>query len=100
MAELGDLTADDFEPHLSTEFRVSIESAELAPVRLDEVVRLRAQPGAPREEPFSLVFSGPPPAMEQRMWTLSHPGPGRLDVFLVPIGLDPDGRVRYEAVFN
>jgi hypothetical protein len=72
----------------------------LADLRLETVDRFDAPPGAPRQDPFTLVFIGPPPVLEQQTYTLSNDELGEVDIFLVPIGLDPDGSVRYEAVFN
>jgi hypothetical protein len=101
--------AATFEPHLGTEFRVAAPDGPGGPdagdresfsIRLDEVVSGRASAAAPRPDPFSLEFTGPQPALDQRIHTLDHPSLGSIQLFLVPIGVDPDGRVRYEAVFN
>jgi hypothetical protein len=102
----GALSAATFEPHTGSEFRVArpdvadAREEDVASIRLVEVLRHPAQAGAPRADPFTLEFTGPPPALEQRIHALDHPILGALELFLVPIGLDPDGRVRYEAVFN
>jgi hypothetical protein len=102
----GALSASTFEPHIGTEFSVAlpdigqVADQDVASLRLVDVIRRPAQAGAPRTDPFTLEFTGPPSALEQRIHTLSHTILGALELFLVPIGLDPDGRVRYEAVFN
>jgi hypothetical protein len=102
----GALNAATFQPYIGTGFRVAVpEMAEVADqeapsIRLDDVIRLPAQAGAPRADPFTLEFTGGPPVLEQRTHTLRHPILGTVELFLVPVGLDPDGRVRYEAVFN
>jgi hypothetical protein len=99
-------SAASFEPHTGTEFRVAlpdigqVRDQDVASLRLVDVIRRPAQAGAPRTDPFTLEFTGPSPALEQRIHTLSHTILGTLELFLVPVGLDPDGRVRYEAVFN
>lgn len=95
----GPLTAASFEPHRGSLFAVSSGGQRSADLRLDEVVAFTARPESPRQDPFSLVFSGPTPVLEQRMYELDHPVLGILEIFLVPIGIDRD-RVRYEAVFN
>jgi uncharacterized protein DUF6916 len=106
MSEAGRLDAATFEPHTGSEFRIArpnvadAPEAGVASIRLVEVLRHPAQAGAPRADPFTLEFTGPPPSLEQRIHALDHPILGALELFLVPIGLDPDGRVRYEAVFN
>lgn len=96
----GDLSTDDFEPLIGSDIEVSADEEALPPLRLDAVARHRAQPGAPRQEPFSLAFSAQPPVREQRIYRLEHAALGSVDLFLVPIGREPDGRIRYEAVFN
>ena len=100
MPEPAQITADLFERHQGDEFGVGFGDESLPPIRLDEVSRLSPDANSPRPDPFSLVFSGPPPIMEQRTYALSHPTLGPIDIFLVPIGVDGEGRVRYEAVFN
>ena len=37
--------------------------------------------------------------MPQQIVPLEHAALGKLEIFLVPVGLDPEG-YRYEAVFN
>ena len=95
-----DLSADDFEPLIGSDIEVSADDESLPPLRLDAIARLRSQPGAPRQEPFSLAFSAQPPVREQGIYRLEHADLGSVDMFLVPIGREPNGRVRYEAVFN
>jgi hypothetical protein len=94
-----DLTADVFEPHRGSDFRVRSGDGAGTLLRLDDVQRFATQPGAPRADPFSLTLSGSPPVLAQRTFDLEHDELGTLDVFLVPIEI-VDGRVRYEAVFN
>ena len=56
---------------------------------------------APQRRPFSLIFcdrSGEP-FLPQRIYAVTHPTIGRLDIFLVPIG-PGEGGMRYEAVFT
>lgn len=106
MSAADRLDAATFEPHTGTDFRVALpDTAEdlaqdVASIRLVNVIRHPVQTGAPREDPFTLEFSGPSPVLEQRIYALDHPVLGALELFLVPVGLDPDGSVRYEAVFN
>jgi hypothetical protein len=37
--------------------------------------------------------------LPQRIYPFEHPDLGAFEVFIVPVGADPDG-VRYEAVFS
>lgn len=94
------LSAERFEALRGTTFGTRAGDVSLPDLRLQTVGRFDAPAGAPRSDPFTLVFVGPPPAIEQRIYTLSHAELGEVDIFLVPIGLDSDGSVRYEAVFN
>jgi hypothetical protein len=102
MSASGARNAVTFDPHAGSEFRVARPDVadgpeeDVASIRLVEVLRHPAQAGAPRADPFTLEFTGLPPALEQRIHVLDHPILGALELFLVPIGLDPDGRVRYE----
>jgi hypothetical protein len=93
-------SAEEFEAVRGTSFRTRADDVGLPDLRLESVDRFDAPAGAPRRDPFALVFVGPQPALEQRIYTLSHTELGEVDIFLVPIGLDADGSVRYEAVFN
>jgi hypothetical protein len=98
---LEEATLATFEPHLATDFRLDPGSGPPIEVRLTEVRALGLQRGAPRVEPFVLVFSGPAtPVLAQATYALAHDELGPMDLFLVPIGHDVDGNVQYEAVFN
>ena len=66
---------------------------------LDAVNRHPTPHDGLRAEPYSLVFIGDV-VLEQRIYALTHPVLGALEIFLVPIGPDPSGRLQYEAVFN
>jgi uncharacterized protein DUF6916 len=88
--------ADTFEPHLGSEF-VSLDPA--ASFVLVDVTSFAVQPHAPRPEPFALMFVGAP-GLAQGLYELEHQSLGRLDIFIVPVALGPDGSGRYEAIFN
>ena len=93
-----ELSAETFAPHVGTTFRVLVEDANagVSAIELAEVRLGTPQPGAPREQPFSLHFTGPADRLlEQGTYVLDHDQLGRLDIFLVAIGPG-----RYEAVFN
>jgi len=99
---MDDLTIETFAPHLHTEFRIADPpNGDPVAISLTEVRSLGRQPGAPRVEPFSLLFSGPQgPILAQRIYRLEHPALGAQDIFLVPVGYDEAGARCYEAVFN
>ena len=91
-----------FTPLVGEEFSVGLEAGGGDPVlRLLEVSPLPSWPGAPRADPFSLVFAGRRGiALAQGIYSVSHPGLGSLDLFLVPIAPDATGDPLYESVFN
>jgi hypothetical protein len=91
-----DLTAELFDKHAGTEFDVAGTVLTLTAVE-----RAPEQPGAPREQPFSLWFSAPAGTRaEQGTYDLEHAELGRLTVFLVPREPLADGLPRYQAIFN
>jgi hypothetical protein len=94
--DLRTARGEDFEPHVGSAFRIVESAAVLA---LERVGRYPSRPSAPRAEPFTLVFTGPP-GIGQGMASLDHSTLGRLDLFVVPVGPGPDRVHRYEAVFN
>jgi hypothetical protein len=95
------VTAETFEPYVGAAFNVTTEDGPPITVTLAEVTRHSAHPGAPRSDPFALLFHGPvSPPLVQRIHHLSHADLGEMDVFLVPVGPQPGGAQGYEAVFN
>jgi len=92
--ETPPLNRELFAPHVKTSFRFEKEGGHVE-LELEEVSGGR---GAAR--PFSLLFRGPREGfLPQRTYRVEHVALGTLDIFIVPIGLDPSG-YRYEAVFN
>jgi hypothetical protein len=99
--DLQNVSPATFASEIGTEFKLAGDEQPPVALVLDAVELLPVQPGAPRAEPFSLVFVGPgQPQLEQRTHALVHSSLGLLEIFLVPIGHDDAGRLRYEAVFN
>jgi hypothetical protein len=98
----GWLTYDDFAAHVGDRYQLILDDSALSLELLDATASgERGGPGPNGEErlQFALLFRGPPaPALPQATRTLTHPGLGELELFLVPIGPDADG-MRYEAVF-
>jgi hypothetical protein len=88
---------ETFTPHLHTTFDVEVEPGASLPLELVEVER---GPAHPRALMFWLLFRGPgAPQLSQRIYHLRHPVLGGLDLFLVPVGNDPQG-TNYQVVFN
>jgi hypothetical protein len=99
--DLGTATAHTFLPHRGSQFHLVRAGSDDALLRLEEVTSGGRQPGAPRAEPFSLVFVGSSePILAQGTYRVGHGELGEFEIFLVPIGIAADGGVRYEAVFN
>ena len=93
----------DFLDNVATEFTVAEEFGGNALVlELVSVTPLPSTGLGQRAEPFSLEFLGPnEPLLEQRIHSLENDELGGLELFLVPLGPDPEtGRMRYEAIFN
>ncbi|MEO6349119.1 MAG: hypothetical protein ABIP53_00525 [Candidatus Limnocylindrales bacterium] len=93
-----------FAAHVNSEFRVASPSGEVDDeivLLLIDVAPLLAQPGAPRAEPFSLIFVGPRATpLPQATYSMRHSAIGDLEIFIVPIEFGDGGAIRYEAVFN
>jgi len=98
---LESFTADTFSGLLGQAFGVrsgqdTTMTMEL--IAVDEHDRSRRE-GSGRA-PFSLEFRGPAvPILLQAIYTFRHDDLGEFDIFIVPIGPDPEG-MRYEAVFG
>jgi len=96
----AELTPDDFEAHVGTEFTVADGEASIT-MKLAAVQRGPVRTHGQRTEPFSLVFAAPQGTMwPQRMYTFEHPELGSNMIFVVPIGPGDDHVMLYEAVFN
>lgn len=93
-------TLDRFQPLVGDVFTLTDGTGKLQ-VTLVEASSLREVQGAgQRSRQFSLVWRGPPQArLAQRIYTVSHPQLGTMELFLVTIGPDDEG-MRYEAVFT
>lgn len=97
---VDDLHPSTFQPYVGTAFAMAAEEAP-GPLLLAAVDVHAEQPHAPRPDPFSLVFTGPPgTAMGQGSYAVEHAEVGRLVLFLVPRQPAADGLPRYEATFN
>jgi hypothetical protein len=92
------LTCDDFEPFVGQGFELVPPGGEPLEVVLSSAQR-GAAPGDGNRVPFSLIFHAvPEPVVAQQICCLRHPDLGELELFVVPIGPDPNG-MRYEIVF-
>lgn len=95
MSDLASISAEQFENWLDQEFRLA--AGEGIPLRLAEVRRggQSARPGGA----FALTFLAPRGQfLPQAIYPIEHPGLGRQEIFLVPLGPQDSGNA-YEAVF-
>jgi hypothetical protein len=98
---LQDLTPASFEAHIGSTLYVHFGGTGPLNIIIREVKRHEPHPG-PRAEPFSVYFLGPSgPVLAQSIYRTEHAILGMLEIFLVPIGPDPNHQgIQYEAVFN
>jgi hypothetical protein len=104
--DLATLTYETAKNLEGTTFQVELPDGSGVPMKLEEVLlyetrRRRPVRGkAPRREPFSLYFAGPPsPILPQAMYTFRAETLNLEKLFIVPIGQD-DEATEYEAVFT
>lgn len=78
----------------------TIFPVEAGEIRELELVGVEKLPHSPRPGGgFRLEFAGPPaPILPQAIYIFPIEG-GPREIFIVPLGPAPDGRLRYEAVF-
>lgn len=103
MASAEWLTHADFAGRVGDSFTVTAGDGAAPPLELVEATE-SSEPGGQGPDgqtrmQFSLLFRGPTtPVLAQATYRLSHAELGDLDLFLVPVGIEPDG-LRYQAVF-
>lgn len=94
------LQTNAFASRVGEAFDVALGEAS-TPMTLVEVrpLPVRHYPGMMRA-PFALIFrSASAVVLPQKIYRMKNGVMGALDIFIVPIGRDPQG-VIYEAVFN
>lgn len=90
----------DFLPLVGHAFRMEIAPGQDLDLTLAEVKPLGEVPPPPRRQAFSLIFVSTGPGHQpQRIYSVTHPSLGTLELFLVPVG-PGSGGMRYEAVFG
>jgi hypothetical protein len=95
---LGEVTADDFLPHVDTAFALKRDDGRESDLTLSNVTQYQHVSKTGRRQ-FSLIFVGTPgEVLPQHIYPLRHPQMGTLEIFLVPIGRTEAG-TEYEAVF-
>jgi hypothetical protein len=104
--DLAALTYESAKALEGTSFQIDLPDGTVVPMKLEEVLRYEVRQRritrgkAPRREPFSMYFAGPPaPILAQAIYTLRGDTVTFEKLFIVPIGRD-DGATDYEAVFT
>lgn len=101
---LEQLNFESFAGLVKTRFRVWVNDQDALDLELSEITppSVVSTGGAkgPRYENFALLFRGPADRLlAQRTYWFESPPIGRFELFIVPVGRDPDG-IRYQATFN
>ena len=101
---LEQLGFESFAGLLKTKFRVWVDAQDSLELELCEITPRRVSPtGGARSqtyESFALEFLGPADRLlPQRIYCFESAAIGRFELFIVPVGRDPDG-TRYQATFN
>ena len=96
---LGDVTIETFQPLVGSSFWVQAAERRIE-LRLTSAKKvMESQAARLKRNPFSLFFLGPI-LLPQQIYHVTHETFAEpLDIFLVPIGQDPNG-YSYEAVFT
>ena len=97
---LEGLTAASFEPHIGTEFAISLDGEDEV-LTLTAVTPGKAHPGYERE-PFALSFNGArtDALFPSRTVDMRHETMGAIAFMITPTGRNEDGTFRYEAIFG
>lgn len=99
----AELSAAVFEALLNESFRLTLGD-EAIEAELIQVRGLRSDTKRADRSPFSILFRGPEGvSFDQQIVGVEHAKLGQQQIFLVPIGPDPDHESRgmlYEAVFT
>jgi len=98
---LESLTADHFRSNIGDAYRLVSSTNEATDTVLATVTEHPIRPGDTRA-PFDIVFCAPPGTMlGQGLYRLEHAKGVIEDLFVVPLGPDPDGEgMLYQAVFG
>lgn len=95
------LRREDFEPLVDRPFTFHAPSGQTLAARLAQVRGLGSPTAPTQRGPFALVFTSDLPApLPQQIVRVENETLGGLEIFVVPVGPDPQGRMQYEAIFT
>ena len=100
--QLADLRLEHFSPLVGDTFTVTHPDVTEA-LRLESAVVGKADTDPRRQRlPFTLFIHGTTPnlVLNQQTHPLTHGTLGTLDLFMVPVGQNADGTIRYQVGFN
>lgn len=96
-------TLTDFEPLIGQPFTIAMSDGQQATLTLTSATgwgNSGTMPGSQRQ-PFKLLFTADHTGyLPQNVYALNHASLGQLDIFIVPVGPDSEGWMRYEAIFS
>lgn len=96
------LKLEDFEPLIGQTFTFHAASGHVVPTRLSDVRKLGGHtvPNAVRG-PFALTFTSDlRAALPQQIFRVENEMLGELEIFVVPVGPNPQGQMQYEVIFT
>lgn len=99
---LRTLKLEDFEPLVGQGFTFSVPAGRQVETRLDHCRPLGGQTVADAlRAPFAIVFTTETrEVVPQQIVEVANETLGSLEIFVVPVGPDGEGRMQYEAVFT
>ena len=99
---LAIISAEDFEACQRQSFLIHVDKTRSINSTLVEVKKLKGHAGREGNTPFSVLFHAAEYVeIPQNIYRVENGKIGELELFLVPVGPDPDaGGMCYEAVFN
>ncbi|HEX9733610.1 MAG TPA: hypothetical protein VGG06_16685 [Thermoanaerobaculia bacterium] len=99
---LRTLKLEDFEPLVGQTFTFSAPAGQEVETLLDHCRPLGGQTVADAVRgPFALVFTTETrEVLPQQTVKVENAALGSLEIFVVPVGPDPKGRMQYEVIFT
>ena len=111
--DLAKLKLDDFSKHLNATFTMDAGGGKTVPLTLVQATAHTTELPATvkgtenqdlktrKDGGFTLDFQAPEGrVLRQGTYTIEHPTMGKMDIFVSPSGVLPNGGAAYHAVFN
>jgi hypothetical protein len=95
------LNVTDFQPCIGSDFVIYFSDEVTGIAQLEKVVPLPRYDVVAERKPFSITLQTTQNSRkyQQRIYTISHPALGTMDIFLVPVACTEKG-LQYEAIFS